>query len=311
MIRTRIGKHNGPLAVHNAPFREPFAERKTSPSPPMPNVTSSFRRLALLGLCCAATALPGHAALIIDQGYDLFSSNAFLDLDGAGPAPLQAYDGVPIGSFDFGLAGVHNPSPADTIVHRTADLNVPGTSGSIPLEIVGLQLMSTASYDPDGAGPLPTGTYFATLQRNRSLSEVGVFGAGNLSTGSLNVVETNPGVGGTFSSFFDVWFDLRLGGFNGPIVAPAPAPKSFTGTGGLWSHTQAPGALLPAISGVDYLLNGVDTQADFWVTAPLVHDAGDGTQHNIDPIPEAGTALFGMACIGAVALRRRRKVSQG
>lgn len=272
----------------------------------MNSIPSRFKRLALLGLCCSAAICQAQAALMIDQGYDLFSSNAFLDLDGAGPAPLQAYDGVPIGNFDFGLAGTHNVNPADTIVHRTADLNVPGTSGSIPLEIVGLQLTSTASYDPDGAGPLPTGTYFATLQRNRSLSEVGVFGAGNLSTGGMNVVETAPGVGGTFDSFFDVWFDLRLGGFNGPIVAPAPTPKHFTGTGGLWSHTQAPGALMPAISGVDYLLNGVDTQADFWVTAPVVHDAGDGTQHIIDPIPEAGTALFGIACLGAVAMRRRR-----
>lgn len=265
-----------------------------------------FKQTALLALCCSAAVFHGQAALIIDQGYDLFGSNAFLDLDGLGTDPLQAYKGVPIGTFDFGLAGVHSTGPADTIVHRTADLNVPGTSGSIPVEIVGLQLMSTAAYDPDGAGPLPTDTYFATLQRDRSPAEVGIFGPGNLSTGAMNVVETTPGVGGTFDSNFDVWFDLRVGGFNGPILAPAPFAKHFTGTGGEWSHTQVPGALMPAIAGVDYLLNGVDTQADFWVTAPLVHDAGDGTQHHIDPIPEPGTALFGMVGIGAVAMRRRR-----
>ncbi len=271
---------------------------------PVGTMTRKFPKpLLVLALVSFVAGSASQAALIIEAGFDLFPSTGFLDLDGPGPAPLQAYNGVPFSSFDFGIPfDSQSVGAADTIIERTATLNVPGSSGSIPIEIVGLQLQSAVPYDPDGPGPLPLGSYFATLESRRSLSEGG---PGPASTGMINVTETNPGVGGTFNSFFDVYFDLRIGALNGPILGSGL--KQFTSGPGLWQRTQPGGSMVPAITGVDYFLNGSNTQADFWVSAPVVHDAGAGTQHIIDPVPEPGTALFGVACLGFVAGRRRRK----
>jgi len=123
---------------------------------------------------------------------------------------------------------------------------------------------------------------------------------------------------GTFDSFFDVFFDIRLGSLNGPIAMSSDLPLTSTDTP--WNHFPPPGAL--EIVGVNTFLNGVNREADFWPVAkpggdpnfPEVvefHPSGDQHRVTIASVPEPGTwsLLLGGGCILVGVLKCRSLTS--
>ena len=183
-------------------------------------------------------------ALPVEPGYDLFNTwpdDTMFD--------SVRWRGVPMSIFYFGGIGIQNVGSTDTIIQRLAPaITVPGT---VNLQVNALQLQSVLPMFGSDYG-------FITLD------------SGHASGGQININA------GTFSSTLNVYYDLRDGGLNGSIMGSGMVTLTSTG---LWSNYAPPGAL--TIPGVNYLLNGVDTSADFWPSGP----GGPGT-----PFTESSTA---------------------
>jgi hypothetical protein len=166
--------------------------------------------------------------------------------------------GVPIGSYSFGAGSLSdvNVGDTDTIIQRLNDTGIPDGSGTgtptVNLVIDDMQLESYVLTNINGGG---LGYYFITLQSARG---------GPASTGSMSVSFTSPS-GGTFSSSWDIFYDVRYGSLNGPIVESSD--NTFSQSGALWSRTSPPGAA--EFPGINYMLNGTDTTEDFWPVPPL------------------------------------------
>ena len=244
-----------------------------------------FRSITLAALALGAASPLAQADPIIDQGWDYLLT----DPTGTSFAGV-AFQGVPLNVFDFGPPyGVQPVGDTDTIVHRLAPVTVPvtpGTAAPIPIELVSLNLRSVSQTD-FGAG---LGYYYISLQSARG---------GPASVGQMTITFDDPD-SGTFGSFFDVYFDIRFGALNGPIVLSSNLLLSSTGSP--WSRTPPAGAVL--VDGVNNRLNGVDTSADFW-PGRIVETHPTGAQHTASSTPAPGAAGLG-AIVGVFAARRRR-----
>jgi MYXO-CTERM domain-containing protein len=245
---------------------------------------------------------------IVAAGYDLWSTKP-------GDAAFGGYSfkGVPLGTFDFGgSVGVQPTGNTDTILQRTSTIaSTLGGSGQAGLLLVALQLESTTQINFGGNG---LDNYFVTLQSARG---------GQSSTGTLNVNFNNPGSGGTFTSSFDVFFDIRKGALNGPVEysSSLTLTSGGSGTANGWLPTPLVGATL--IAGINYHLDGTDSDEDFFPTGEVKHDS-TGAAHHItwsaggggnvpNPGPPPGTPepwQYGMVTsigLGAFTLLRRRR----
>ena len=139
-------------------------------------------KFAVRAAALAAAALlhsAAHADLVL-LGSDYFQTiqpTFFTPLGAANPLK-----GLPIG-----------PGTTDTIVQRQANCSLSlGTLGSnctIPIEMVALSLISTV--DP-----------LVRLRESPTLA----------STGSMTITSDGSGTGGTFDSFFDVFFEISMDG---------------------------------------------------------------------------------------------------
>jgi hypothetical protein len=261
--------------------------------------------LVVTGLIALFTSPVANADNVF-AGYDLFTSVS----PGTTFGGVQ-FQGVPIGNFNFGgTIGVQPVGVTDTIVHRLTSTGnqPPGGSATVSLAMLDLQLMSTV---PANFG-LGVGIYFITLQSMRSAAEGG---PGPATTGQITINFANPtppptAVDGTFSSFFDVFFDVRLGSLTGPIAQSGDLV--LTNGGASWSHTPLPGAIL--INGVNSNLNGQDHTNDFFIIPPLVETHPTGATHTVTeagvPVPEPSAlalmAAGAFAMLSAWKLRRRR-----
>lgn len=202
------------------------------------------------------------------------------------------FEGVPLGSFDFGgTIGTRGTGNADTIVQRLGPALLP--LSVIPIELVALQLKSIVPVDM-GAG---LGFYFITLQKTRG---------GPASVGQQTIRFDTPN-SGTFDSFFDVFFDLRFDDLTGPIVLSDQLRLQSSNTP--WTTTPPPGAV--QIDGVNRLLNGTNTDGDFW-PGPISEQHPSGAQHNVTTAtPEP--ASISLLCVGVASVAgyrwRRRKTS--
>jgi hypothetical protein len=254
-------------------------------------VTAVLAAAVVFGGSSTCQAFP--ASLEVHSGYDLFQSEVGTSFQGL------PYMGVPIGNYDFGVPiGVKDVGMADTIIQRTQDVTVanPGDTGTTNLVMRDLQLESVV--------PVSGHHLFITLQSMRSASEGG---PGPASTGSMNITFASAN-GGTFTSMFDVFFDVRVDGLQGPIIQSGDL--TLDNSGASWSRTAPPGAEL--INGVNNMLDGTDTSQDFWPgTIQEVHP-GQG-QHIVDPasaVPEPATlapASFAALLGTLMAWRSRRK----
>jgi hypothetical protein len=216
---------------------------------------SRFRLLvSLLFVGVVALARPPATRadlLTVAQGYDLLSTASGTSFPGLGDLV-----GVRLGTYDFG-GGPVNVGTTDTIIHRTADASVSAvgqTAMNVPFTVAALQMETAAPVNFNGVG---MDNYFITLQS--------VHG-GPASTGTANITFLSTG-GGYFTSTFDVAFDIRKGSLNGLIVASETLPLTNT-NGVYWEHDPPPlGAVL--ISRINHLLDGRNTNEDFWPVAPV------------------------------------------
>jgi len=233
--------------------------------------SKAFLSSALLILTAAS-----HAnAATVPAGFDFLTTQpgTFFNFGpGIGQVNLQ---GVP-------LAG---SSPADTIMHRTQDATINGPS--VPIQMVALSL---GSVNPvAGFGGIPI---FITLDPSNLAQNTGAM---TISGGSS---------GGTFTSFFDVFFDVCAApGSNGVgCIGPtlATGHETFNTVGSpQWTATPPSGA--------------VDPNSGFYLVGTVTHVAPDGQHVVISAVTPLPTALplfvTGLGALGLLGWRRKKKAA--
>lgn len=265
--------------------------RKQSLGRSRPSLSGFWTGLIALALLTLVSGR-SQADPVVAPGWDLLQSTSGTTFAG------QPFMGVPLGGFDFGgTIGFQSVGNADTIVQRLAPADVPGpvppsqTADPIPIELVALQLVSVNPIDLGGG----LGFHYITLQSIRG---------GPASAGQMTITFDSD-AGGTFSSFFDVFFDVRLGSLDGPILLSDTLTLSSNNVP--WDRTPDPDAM--EITGVNRFLNGNNRNQDFWPD-PFHEEHPSGAIHQVITAvaPEPGTlALAGIGALGlAAALRRRR-----
>ena len=187
-------------------------------------------------LCCVfgiaiglGAGRPANASQV-GRGFDLFTT-----VPGAFRTDIQFSDPSqgPLDGLIIPLKG-HAPAGfADTIVERTAGLPS-GTTGTIPIEIVAMDLASTNKI---------------TLDLNSGLQPYDVhirLSPGILSTGGMGVTHNNP-TGGTFDYFADIFVDIDFTPCGQPCGQTPPGlsltafPLNMNIFNAMWAHTPAPG----------------------------------------------------------------------
>jgi len=250
----------------------------------------------LFGLLSLAVSQSGFAARFdVLAGSDYFVTQ-----------PGTSFMGVPFNGVPTG------PGNSDTIVERTQDVGLglggPNT-GTTPLLMTQLELVSAVPVD-FGLG---VGTYYITLQSNRATG--GPASTGTMSiflAGGDDLMPSTPE--GTFTSFFDVFFDVRLGSAQGPIAQSGDLQLS--NSGGSWDANPAPtDFLVPGLKGdvtANFHTNKIQDvdlhDMDFFPVGSVTETSGTDT-HVVTNAqsPEPGTlALIGGALLVLSRLRRRK-----
>ena len=235
--------------------------------------------LGLAGLCGVLFLQTSSRADTVLPGYDLFTT------DQTGLSSFDGYNfvGVPLVYYNFGGSiGQQFVFTTDTIMQRM------GTSGdgqTVDLVMDALQLESTTPM----FGP---GIYgFITLDPNYA---------------SGGTVTINNDF--TYSTTFNVYFDIHEGSLNGPIYEGVQEISDMTGSGD-WQHPQTPGAL--TIQGVNYLLNGTDASEDFWPIGPADCSAPGDIHDVYTTVPEPSSlALLGVGAVSLLAREWRRRTAK-
>jgi hypothetical protein len=211
--------------------------------------------------------------------------------------PGTIFAGVPFAGVPIG------PGGSDTIVERLQDVSL-GTgapaSGTTPLLMTDLELESTVPAD-FGLG---TGFYFITLQSARG---------GPATTGDMTINlnanddHTPSAPEGTFSSFFDVFFDVRFGAANGPIAMSSDLV--LTNSGAAWdANPTASDFLVPGLKGdvtANFHTNKIQNidinDMDFFPIGAFQESEPGGAVHVVaNATPEPGT--IGLLCLGLAGL---------
>jgi len=259
-----------------------------------------IRRSVILAILFTVftVAFPGtiRADNVVLAGFDLFETRpgTLVNVAPPGePADLQPFKGVPLGSFNFGT-GLIATFNTDTIVQRLGNATV--ASPTVPIQMVALQLMSVNQFNFGGVN----GFLFVTLQSAR-------VGGGQASTGTLTITFGPEGIPhGTFDSTLDVFFDIRFGALDGPIVFSNMLTLRSEDVP--WSHFPPFGAVL--IQGVNFPLNGQNQLNDFFPVGPFKEDKPeDGARHFVATAttPEPTTIfLLGAGLAGVAAKLRMR-----
>ncbi len=284
------------------------------------------RRVAI-SMIAALLTLPlashSFAMTSVEAGFDLFQTQPGTSLNTdilAPPLPVSlgtiGFEGVPLETFDFGgTIGVQSVGNTDTIVERKTPATVATTpdAATIEIEIVALQLRSVAPVDLTPLGPTsglpPQADLFVTLQSRRSAADTTQNPTPPPPTDSTGemTIEFVDADGGTFSSLFELFFDIRLGALDGLILHSAH--KEFQTSGVEWDRLPEPGDVL--IDGINHFLAGLNDSSGDFFPQPLtefnpVNDTDTIHKVRTATIPEPATsALFLAGLVGIGAIRRR------
>lgn len=252
---------------------------------------SLFLASALLGIASAGGARADGDSVVLGSDYFATAPGTFFDF--GSPWGVVDFKGYPFG-----------PGSTDTIVQRSQDVLIGGAAG--PLQLTAL---SMESVDPVPVPAVGLVNVFVTLNPDRLAEDVGQITInGNLS-------------GGTFSSFFDVFFDVCLSpGADGvgcavgtPVLYQNPTALELQNSGADWSSTPYPSSVI--VSGPVGDINANEhtglsaDQSDFW-PAVIIEAHPDGLgQHVVVPAttPEASTwimLLLGFAALCAAPTAR-------
>jgi PEP-CTERM motif-containing protein len=255
-----------------------------------------INRIVLVGLLVLIGSRQGFATNI-----DVLAGSDYLTTQ-----PGTVFEGVPFNGVPTG------PGSTDTIVERLGNVNL-GTgfpnSGTTPLLMTQLELVSAV---PTNFG-LGVGFYYITLQSARGGPATTGTMTINLTANDDNAPSTPEG---TFSSFFDVFFDVRLGSASGPIALSSDLLLTNGGTP--WDANPTPADLLvPGLKGdvaANFHTNKIQNvdihDMDFFPIGPIIETNGTDTHVVTNTqIPEPGTlALLALAFAG-LGLARKRKVN--
>ncbi len=250
------------------------------------------------GVAIASSSAPAKAFVTINPGTDYVltpSGGATINLGGT----FYSFSGLPIGtptatSPDGGYSGL-----ADTVINRIDPVTSSG--GATNLEIVGLSLRGR-DYP----------NFYVGLQKYLS------GGSGALSTGTMNIFDS------TWSSQFTingVVIEAPLGtNPSGPdfvkdLIQNKCGTVGYTCTNftkGPFIVNNEPYTLSPnpaQLTGENLVVPGLDQ--NFFLADLVIHDAGGGSIHTIDPIPTpAPLPVFGAAAF-FVRARSIRKLLAG
>ena len=258
--------------------------------------SSLYRFGTALSLAATMVASPARADIV------LMGSDYFRTIQPTSAAGIGTLAGLPIG-----------PGDTDTRVQRQGDcsltLSTLGSNCTISIELVALSLVSTAN-------PLVRVRESPTL----------------VSAGGMTMTSNGSGTGGTFASFFDVFFEIS--GDGGASWA-AQGPLNLTSSGAHWTTIEPVDPLFLFVDGPvgDQNANrhngkGIG-QFDFYVVDAtggvgtnigpggigpcgfIDHVRGQDFEHCTAParrisIPEPGSlALAGLALTAMIGLGRR------
>ena len=216
--------------------------------------SSLYRFGTALALAATMVASPARADIV------LMGSDYFRTIQPTSAAGIGTLAGLPIG-----------PGDTDTRVQRKSDcsltLSTVGSNCTVSIELVALSLISTAN-------PLVRVRESPTL----------------VSAGGMTMTSDGSGTGGTFASFFDVFFEIS--GDGGASWAPQ-GPLNLTSSGAHWTTIEPVDPLFLFVDGPvgDQNANrhngkGIG-QFDFYVV-----DAAGSVGTNIGPGGTGGPCTF-------------------
>jgi len=245
--------------------------------------------LAVLALGASASAQQGCAngGPCVALGTDYLQTQPGSNFNFGPGIGVVNFMGLPIG-----------PAATDTKVQRHADANING--GFIPIQIVALSMESTAPVNVGGS----FFDVFVTLDPANLGNDIGQMQI----NGSLG--------GGTFTSFFDVFFDAHFA----PVSTGQPfdvfSSIALSNGGSSWSPTPPPSAVIVTGPFGEQNANthtGLPANfVDFFPcsVAPCTEDSSGQAHHVVSPAttPEPSTLLLlGPAGLGLLwKLRARR-----
>lgn len=246
-----------------------------------------YGALAALALCASLATDPARAEIIV-LGADYFST-------------IQPTFFTPLGVLNPLTGLPFGPGNTDTVVHRQADcslsLGALGSSCTIPIEMVALSLVSTV--DPN-----------VRLRESPT----------SASAGQMTMRSDGTGTGGTFSSFFDVFFELSFDG-GSSWIPQAALPLTSSGAAWMAADPVPPEVIVNGLVGdqnANRHTNKARDQFDFRLIGSVTEQHPGQGVHTAVPaggvIPEPGSlSLVGLALLAASALGRasRRRSTAG